>query len=85
MTLAAKQLAAEMTSHNVQAKDLQGGPPITDDRVQNNRGVRDILGQRGIKPEELPPEEDVRKLERRMKGDTRVLETGAQGFRAVDS
>lgn len=84
VTLAAKQLAAEMTSHNVQAKDLQGEPPITDEHVQNNRGVRDILGQRGIKPEELPPEEDVRKLERRMKGDARVLETGAQGFRAVD-
>ncbi len=84
VTLAAKQLAAKMTSHNVQAKDLQGEPPITDEHVQNNRGVRDILGQRGIKPEELPPEEDVRKPERRMKGDTRVLETGAQGFRAVD-
>lgn len=84
MTLAAKQLAAEMTSHNVQAKDLQGEPPIADEHVQNNRGVRNILGQRGIKPEKLPPEEDVRKLERRMKGDARVLETGAQGFRAVN-
>lgn len=80
VTLAAKQLATEVTSHNVQVKDLQGEPPITDEHVQNNLGVRDLLGQRGIKPEELPPEEDVRKLERRVVGDKRKLEQGAQGF-----
>lgn len=84
VTLAAKQLATEMTSHNAQTKDLQGERPISDEHVQNNRGVRTILGQRGIRPEELSPEEDVRKLERRVKGDTRVLEKDAQGFRAVE-
>ncbi len=80
VTLAAKQLATEMTSHNVVRKDLQGEPPIADEHVQNNLGVRSILGQRGIKPEELPPEEDVKKLERRVVGDTRELERGAKGF-----
>lgn len=84
VTLAAKQLATEMTSYNAQTKDLQGERPISDEHVQNNQGVRTILGQRGIRPEELPPEEDVRKLERRVKGDTRVLEKDAQGFRAVE-
>lgn len=47
---------------------------------QNNESVRDVLGQRGIKPEELPPEEDVKKLERRVVGEGRALEEEAKGF-----
>ncbi|HIW75390.1 MULTISPECIES: DNA damage-inducible protein D [Gordonibacter] len=85
VTLAAKQLATEMTNHNVQEKDLQGEQPITEEHVDNNLGVRDLLGQRGIKPEELPPEEDVRKLQRRVASDERTLEKSSRGFPATES
>lgn len=67
LTIAAKNLAAEMTNYNVEEKDLQGEMPITDEHIQNNQSVRDMLGQRDIKPEELPPSEDIKKLERRVK------------------
>lgn len=50
-----------MTNYNVEDKDLQGEKAITDEHVQNNSSVREMLGQRGIKPEELPPAEDIKK------------------------
>jgi DNA-damage-inducible protein D len=74
LTIAAKNLATEMTNHNVQQDDLQGEPAITHEHVQNNESVRDMLGQRGIKPENLPPEEDIKKLERRVKSEEKKLE-----------
>lgn len=74
MTIAAKNLATEMTNHNVQQGDLQGEHAITREHVQNNESVRDMLGQRGIKPEKLPPEEDIKKLERRVKTEEKKLE-----------
>ena len=62
----AKDFAAEMTSVNVQAKDLQGETQITKEHVDNNAAVRQMLIQRGIVPEDLQPEEDVKKVERRL-------------------
>lgn len=73
LSIAAKNLAAEMTNYNVEEKDLQGEPAITGEHVQNNRSVRDMLGQRGIKPEDLPPAEDIKKLERRVKSQEKKL------------
>ena len=67
LSIAAKNLAAEMTNYNVEEKDLQGEYAITGEHVQNNRSVRDMLGQRGIRPENLPAAEDIKKLERRVK------------------
>ena len=66
LTIAAKNLATEMTNYNVEQKDLYGEERITEEHVQNNYGVRGILGQRGIKPEDLPPAEDIKKVERRV-------------------
>ena len=66
LTIAAKNLATEMTNYNVEQKDLYGENSITDEHVQNNRSVRGILGQRGIKPEDLPSDEDIKKVERRI-------------------
>lgn len=77
LTIAAKNLATEMTNHNVQHADLRGEPAITDEHVQNNTSVRQMLGQRGIRPEALPPEEDIKKLERRVKADEKKLEKQA--------
>ncbi|MBL3593384.1 MAG: hypothetical protein JMJ93_07725 [Synergistaceae bacterium] len=47
---------------------------ISGENVQNNVSVRDMLGQRGIRPEKLPPEEDIRKLERRVRGEEKKIE-----------
>jgi len=74
LTIAAKNLATEMTNHNVQQEDLQGEYKITQEHVQNNESVREILGQRGIQPEKLPPEEDIKKLERRVKSEEKKIE-----------
>ncbi len=73
LTIAAKNLATEMTNHNVIQDDLQGEGAIAGEHVQNNRSVRDMLGARGIKPENLPPEEDVMKLERSVKSEEKKL------------
>ena len=76
LTIAAKNLATEMTNYNVEQKELYGEEPITDEHVQNNSSVREMLGQRGIKPEDLPPAEDLKKLERRVKRDEKKLMDG---------
>ena len=73
LTIAAKNLATEITNHNVSHDNLQGEHAITREHEQNNESVRDMLGQRGIKPEQLPPEEDIKKLERRVKAEEKKL------------
>ncbi|MCL2350388.1 MAG: DNA damage-inducible protein D [Defluviitaleaceae bacterium] len=73
VTIAAKNLAAEMTNYNVEQKDLHGENPITYEHIQNNTGVRKMLQERGITPEMLPAEEDILKLERRVKSDEKKL------------
>ena len=73
LTIAAKNLATEMTNYNVEEKDLQGEASITVEHVQNNVTVRDMLGQRGIRPEDLPASEDIKKLERRVKSQEKNL------------
>lgn len=73
MTIAAKNLATEMTNYNVEEKDLSGEPTITIEHVQNNLSVREMLEQRGIKPENLPPSEDIKKLERRVKSQEKKI------------
>ena len=55
-----------MTSVNVQTKDLYGQKPIEQEHIDNNTAVRDMLVGRGIYPEQLPPAEDVKKVERRL-------------------
>ena len=74
LTIAAKNLATEMTNYNVDNKDLQGEGSITREHIQNNQSVREMLGQRGIKPEELPAAEDIQKLVRRVAKDEKKIE-----------
>jgi DNA-damage-inducible protein D len=69
----AKDLAAEMTGLNVQSKDLTGQAPIEKEHVDNNRAVRDMLGQRGIVPEELPRADDVKKIKRKLEREAKTL------------
>ena len=77
VTIAAKNLATEMTNYNVDKKDLQGEQPITGEHVQNNKSVREMLIDRGIKPEELPASEDMKILQRRVKKSEKELEKGS--------
>ena len=74
LTIAAKNLATEMTNYNVENKDLYGERAITAEHMQNNKSVRKMLGDRGIKPEELPPAEDIKKLERRVASEQKKIE-----------
>lgn len=74
LTIAAKNLATEMTNHNVNSKNLLGEQSIIHEHVQNNKSVRGMLDQRGIKPEELPAAEDIKKLERGVASDEKKIE-----------
>ncbi|HWD88629.1 MAG TPA: DNA damage-inducible protein D [Mucilaginibacter sp.] len=76
LTIKAKDFANELTSHNVIEKDLNSNATISDEHVENNKAVRNILLQRGVKPESLPPAEDVKKLERRLENDEKKVAKG---------
>ncbi|MBX3296369.1 MAG: DNA damage-inducible protein D [Acidobacteria bacterium] len=73
ISIKAKDLSAEMTSLNVQSKDLRGQGRIEREHVDNNKAVRKMLRDRGIVPEELPPAEDVKKIERKLKAEEKTI------------
>ena len=66
ISIKAKDFAAEMTHVNVQQKALYGESEISREHVDNNAAVRKMMIERGIVPEDLPPAEDVKKVERRL-------------------
>ncbi len=66
ISIKAKDLAAEMTGLNVQSKDLKGQNSIEKEHIENNTAVREMLTNRGITPEKLPPAEDIKKLQRKL-------------------
>jgi DNA-damage-inducible protein D len=66
VTIAAKNLATEMTNFNVKKENLNGEPKITDEHIKNNSEVRGVLVKNKIYPEKLPPEEDIKKLNRKL-------------------
>jgi DNA-damage-inducible protein D len=73
ISIKAKDLAAEMTSLNVQNKNLKGHNPIEKEHVDNSKAVRDMLTKRGIIPENLPPAEDVKKVQRKLESDGKKI------------
>lgn len=73
ISIKAKDLAAEMTGLNVQSKDLKGQKPIEKEHIDNNKAVRNMLTKRGIVPENLPPAEDVKKLQRKLNADEKKV------------
>lgn len=74
LLIKAKDFATELTSHNVVDKDLNESSQISKEHVDNNKEVRKMLLKRGVKPEELPPSEDVKKVQRRIDGtEKRIL------------
>ena len=78
LTIKAKDFATELTSHNVVEKDLKGENQIATEHVENNKAVRKILLERGVKPEALPPSEDVKKLQRKLDSDVKQIEKEAK-------
>ena len=79
ISIKAKDLANEMTSFNVKTHDLATEDAITGEHVENNAEVRRALGERGIRPEQLPAAEDARKLERRLGRESRGLPERKEG------
>lgn len=73
ISIKAKDLAAEMTSLNVQTKDLHGSNPIEKEHVDNNTAVRNMLLKRGIQPENLPPAGDIKKIKRKLDSDEKSI------------
>jgi DNA-damage-inducible protein D len=73
LTIKAKDFATELTSHNVLEKDLSGEGQISNEHIENNQAVRRMLIERGVKPEALPPAEDVRKVQRKLDSDEKKL------------
>ena len=73
ISIKAKDLAAEMTALNVQNKDLRGQNPIEKEHVDNNTAVRNMLVNRGIRPERLQASEDTDKVKRRLVSDEKKV------------
>ena len=74
ITIKAKDLANEVTNFTLKQNDrMCGEPTISGEHVKNNRNMRDFLGKSGIKPETLPPEEDIKKVGRRLKTEDKKL------------
>ena len=73
ISIKAKDLAAEMTGLNVQSKDLKGQTKIEKEHIDNNEAVREMLTKRGITPENLPPAEDIKKLQRKLSNEEKKL------------
>ncbi len=73
VTIAAKNFATEITNFNVKRDNLQGESNITSEHVKNNQRIRKVLLDDRIVPENLHPEEDIKKLERRVKKNEKQL------------
>lgn len=73
LTIKAKDFATELTSHNTVEKDLKGENQITTEHVENNKAVRKMLIERGVKPEQLPPSTDVKKLQRKLESEEKEI------------
>ncbi len=73
LTIKAKDFAVELTSHNVIEKDLKGIYPIENEHIENNSAVRNMLIDRGVNPELLPPSEDTSIVKRRLKSEEKKI------------
>ncbi|MCF6281533.1 MAG: DNA damage-inducible protein D [Candidatus Polarisedimenticolaceae bacterium] len=85
ITIKAKDFANEITNFNIKRDDLKSEHEITKEHVSNNRDVRELLGKRDIKPELLPPEEDAKKVERRLASEEKKLPKNIHSFGGIDS
>jgi DNA-damage-inducible protein D len=84
ITIKAKDLATEITNFNVKKNELFGEPQITSEHIKNNQDVRNLLAKSKIKPEELPPETDIKKLQRKFKSDDKKILSDAKKLKGKD-
>ena len=80
IVLKAKDFATEITIHNARENTLNSEPQFSREHVTNNQAVRNTLLERGIRPESLPPAEDVKKVERRLASVDKKALKHAQGL-----
>ncbi len=80
ITIKAKDFATEITIFNTKDKGLNTEGKISSEHITNNKSVRKILLEREIIPENLPAEEDIKKLERRVKSEEKKLGKGPKGL-----
>ncbi len=73
ITIKAKDFANEITNFNIKREDLRTERSIAHEHIKNNAGVRKLLRKRGIVPEQLPPSEDIKKIERRVESEQKKL------------
>ncbi len=85
ITIKAKDFANEITNFNIKRDDLTSEQEITKEHINNNRDVRDLLGKRDIRPELLPPEEDAKKVERRLVSEEKKLPKNINSFDSISS
>lgn len=84
ITIKAKDFATEITIHNTKDKDLNNVNQISNEHITNNKGVRKLLQERGIIPENLPAEEDIKKLERRLKSEDKKISKNPDSLKNDD-
>ncbi len=82
VTLKAKEFAAAITDFNVRKHGYHGTQRIGDEHVKNNKDVRAVLAKSTIRPENLPAEEDIQKLERHVKSQDKKLLKAEGTFQA---
>ncbi len=82
ITIKAKDFATEITVFNTKEKGLNTERQISTEHIVNNRSVRGILLNRGITPENLPAEEDLKKLERRVKSEEKKLSKNPKSLKS---
>lgn len=64
--LKAKDFATEITIYNARENDMKSENQISNEHITNNKAVRDTLISRGITPENVKPQEDIKKVERKL-------------------
>ncbi len=84
ITIKAKDFANEITNFNIKRDDLGTEPKISREHIKNNTDVRKLLVKRNIKPEELPPSEDIKKVERRLESEKKKLPKSVDKFESID-
>lgn len=67
--LKAKDFATEITIFNAKKNNMRSENKISSEHITNNKTVRNTLLSRGIVPENLSPEEDIKKIERKLKSE----------------
>jgi DNA-damage-inducible protein D len=85
ITIKAKDFANEITNFNIEQNSLRTEPGIAGEHVKNNQEVRQLLVDRGIVPEALPPAEDVKKIERRLKSEQKKLPSRVKKLKGTEN